>query len=139
MFRQVNRAYNRALRQHGISAEQAHVLKVLWEDGAMTIGELQRQLGLSAATLTGAIDRMEQIQLVRRLPVPGDRRAIRIEVDPRTEALRRRIEITLQQTERECWAGLSRDDAKQVRALLRKALQAFTGPRTAAAAAPARG
>ena len=34
-FRAVNRASNRTLRPHGLSAEQAHILLVLWLEGAM--------------------------------------------------------------------------------------------------------
>src|SRR5688572_19792290 len=84
-FRQVNRAHNRALKPLGISAEQAHILLVLWREGPLKVGELQKTLALSSPTLTGALDRMERSGLVRRVADPGDRRAFRIEpgrVDP---------------------------------------------------------
>ena len=79
LFRLVNRATNRAVADFELSGEQAHVLIALWEMGPITIGALQRELALSSATLTGAIDRMEEAELVRRVPAPGDRRASVIE------------------------------------------------------------
>jgi DNA-binding MarR family transcriptional regulator len=75
LFRLVNRATNRAVAAFDLSGEQAHVLMALWEMGPVTIGVLQRELALSSATLTGAIDRMEKQGLVRRIPSPDDRRA----------------------------------------------------------------
>src|SRR6266481_2389479 len=78
-FRHVNRAHNRALLPFELSAEQAHILLVLWLTGPMKIGDLQRSLVLSSGTLTGAIDRMEKAGLVRRVPDPDDGRAWRIE------------------------------------------------------------
>src|SRR3569832_464356 len=86
LFRLANRATNRAVVDFELSGEQAHVLIALWEMGPVTIGALQRELSLSSATLTGAIDRMEKAELVRRVPAPDDRRASLIEA--RVSALR---------------------------------------------------
>ena len=79
LFRHVNRVHNRLLKAAGVTAEQAHVLMLLDALGPMTIGELQRLLALSSPTLTGAIDRLEAQDLVRRTPSPDDRRAFRVE------------------------------------------------------------
>jgi DNA-binding MarR family transcriptional regulator len=79
LFRLVNRVHNRGLRSTGLSAEQAHILTILRIRGPMTMGALQKQLALSSATLTGAIDRMEADGLVRRVPSPDDRRAVLLE------------------------------------------------------------
>ena len=53
LFRLVNRAHGRALKPHDVTTEQAHVLSVLWSEGPLTIGALQRLLALSSPTLTG--------------------------------------------------------------------------------------
>src|SRR5437870_1903056 len=103
LFRLVNRAHGRALKPHEVSTEQAHILSILWIEGAMTIGRLQRMLALSSPTLTGALDRMEGQQLVRRVTPPEDRRASVVE--PRVAARRReRIEATLDASEARCFA-----------------------------------
>jgi DNA-binding MarR family transcriptional regulator len=79
LFRLVNRVHNRTLRSTGLSAEQAHILTILRIRGPMTMGALQKQLALSSATLTGAIDRLEADGFVRRAPSPDDRRAVVLE------------------------------------------------------------
>jgi DNA-binding MarR family transcriptional regulator len=119
-FRGVNRAHNRALRPFGLSAEQAHVLIALWLEGPMKVGELQRLLALSSATLTGAIDRMEKAGLVRRVPDPDDRRAFRVE-PARIEARRRRaVEDTLEETEERCFSTLTGAERRKLYELLGK-------------------
>jgi DNA-binding MarR family transcriptional regulator len=117
-FRRVNRETNRALRSHGLSAEQAHVLAVLWLEGPLKVGELQRTLMLSSATLTGAVDRMERAGLVRREPDPDDGRAYRI-VPLRADSRRRReVERTLEATEERCFSTLTPTERRQLLALL---------------------
>ena len=121
LFRLVNRTHNRALDVHGLSAEQAHILGVLWVLGPMTMGQLQRHLALSSATLTGAIDRMESQQVVRRSPDPADKRAYRIE--PRVPDKRKKqIEDTIEETEQRCWGGLTASERKELLRLLDKSI-----------------
>lgn len=121
MFRLVNRTCNRALAEHDLSAEQAHVLSVLWTLGPMTMGELQRTLSLSSATLTGSIDRMELLELVRRVPSPDDGRARRIEA--RVPARRRtRIEATVERAEERCFAALTATERRELARLLDKCI-----------------
>ncbi len=119
-FRAVNRASNRALRPLGLSAEQGHVLIVLWLEGPMKVGKLQRMLSLSSATLTGAIDRMQDAGLVRRVPDPDDRRAFRLEPVPLESRKRRNVEATLEKVEAECFSALSAAERKRLFTLLEK-------------------
>jgi DNA-binding MarR family transcriptional regulator len=121
IFRLVNRSCNRALAEHDLSAEQAHVLSVLWTLGPKTMGELQRTLSLSSATLTGSIDRMERQELVRRVPSPDDGRAWRIEA--RVPARRRaRIEATVERAEQRCFAALNAAERRELARLLDKCI-----------------
>jgi DNA-binding MarR family transcriptional regulator len=125
-FRLMNREHNRAFQPLGVSAEQAHVLSLLWELGPMTIGELQRLLALSSPTLTGAIDRMEEQKLVRRVPSPKDRRAFHVE-PLSNAALRRDITAVIDKTERRCFVGLTAAERRDLLRLLDKAATALEG------------
>ena len=118
-FRQVNRATGRALAPHGLSAEQAHILLILWLDGPKKVGELQRFLTLGSGTLTGAIDRMEASGLVRRVPDPDDGRAWRIEPTV-ADARRRKVEGALESMEAACFEVLTRGERAELLRLLRK-------------------
>ena len=113
-FRHVNRAHNRALLPFELSAEQAHILLVLWLDGPMKIGDLQRSLVLSSGTLTGAIDRMEKGGLVRRVADRANGRAGRIEPAPMPARRRRAIEETLERTEEETFSALSARERREL-------------------------
>ncbi|HEU0031073.1 MAG TPA: MarR family transcriptional regulator [Kofleriaceae bacterium] len=121
LFRLINRVHNRNFQQIGISAEQAHVLSVLGVLGPMTIGRLQKLLALSSATLTGAIDRLEAQDLVRRVPSPDDRRAVLIEsrVPP---ARRAQIERVIDAGERTCFEALTVTERKELLRLLDKCI-----------------
>lgn len=124
LFRMVNRAHGRALKPHEVSTEQAHILSILWTEGPLTIGRLQRMLALSSPTLTGALDRMEAQGLVRRVPSPDDRRVSSIEprVAPR---LRAKIEATLDDSEARLWSALTAPERKELLRLLDKCLTAL--------------
>lgn len=117
-FRAVNRASNRALRPLGLSAEQAHILLVLWLEGAMRMTELQRIVMLSSGTLTGAIDRMERAGMVRRVADADDGRAWRVE--PAAAGERRAIEGTLETVEESSFAALTATERRELRRLLDK-------------------
>jgi DNA-binding MarR family transcriptional regulator len=122
LFRVMARAHNRALKPHEVSAVQAHILATLWLGGPMTIGELQEKLLLGSSTLTGALDRMEKAGLVRRLPVPGDRRAFRLEPVAWPARRREALLATLFETEARCFSGLSDAERRDLGRLLDKAL-----------------
>lgn len=124
LFRLVNRVHNRAIGDHELSAEQAHILSALWVLGPLTMGQLQRQLALSSGTLTGAIDRMEAQGMVRRAPSADDRRAFVIE--PLVPAKKRaQIEAVLDETERRVWGGLTAAERKELLRLMDKAIAAI--------------
>src|SRR5260370_26222452 len=61
----------------GINATDLNCLNLVALTGHMTAGDLARQTGLSTASITGALDRLEAGGFVRRLRDPHDpRRAI---------------------------------------------------------------
>lgn len=119
LFRFVNRVHNRQLKPLGVSAEQAHILTVLAVEGPMTMGALQRVLALSSPTLTGAIDRLEAQELVRRVPSPDDRRVVLLE--PRVGSRKRaQIEAAIDEGERVCFGTLTAKERKELLRLLEK-------------------
>jgi DNA-binding MarR family transcriptional regulator len=119
-FRRVNRATNRLLRPLGLSAEQAHILLVLWLKGPMKIGQLQRYVMLSSATLTGAIDRMERSELIKRVADPSDRRAWRLEAARFDSRKQRAVEKALASIEAECFSNLDGRERGQLFTLLER-------------------
>ena len=119
VFRLVNRFHNRRLAAAGVSAEQAHILLLLDFEGPMTIGQLQKLLSLSSATLTGAIDRLALQELVRRVPSPDDRRAYLLESCVPAKKLAQ-IEQIVMSGEAHCFAALTAVEKKELLRLLDK-------------------
>ena len=60
----------------GINATDLNCLNILSFSGQMTAGELARQTGLTTASITGVVDRLEEAGYVRRERDPRDRRRV---------------------------------------------------------------
>src|SRR5713101_3331385 len=60
----------------GINATDLNCLNILSFSGHMTAGELARATGLTTASITGVIDRLEEAGFVSRERDPHDRRRV---------------------------------------------------------------
>jgi DNA-binding MarR family transcriptional regulator len=127
LFRVMAREHNRALKPLEVSAVQAHILATLWIAGPLTIGDLQAVLALGSSTLTGALDRMEKASLLRRVPVPGDRRAFRLEPAAWPARKKEALLSTLEATEDRCFGALTPNERRELGRLLEKALGSLRG------------
>ena len=64
----------------GINATDLNCLNILSFSGQLTAGELARQTGLTTASITGVVDRLEEAGYVRRERDPRDRRRVVIQL-----------------------------------------------------------
>jgi DNA-binding MarR family transcriptional regulator len=60
----------------GINATDLNCLNIVALTGHLTAGELAQQTGLSTASITGVLDRLEEGGFVRRVRDPHDRRRV---------------------------------------------------------------
>ena len=60
----------------GVTASQAMVLNFLGEEDRILSRNLGQKLGITSATVTGILDRLEKMALIERQSHPEDRRAI---------------------------------------------------------------
>ncbi|HEY6792737.1 MAG TPA: MarR family transcriptional regulator [Trebonia sp.] len=65
----------------GINVTDLNCLNILALRGRMTAGDLARATGLTTASITGVLDRLEEAGFVRREKDPGDRRRVMIGLD----------------------------------------------------------
>jgi DNA-binding MarR family transcriptional regulator len=65
----------------GINATDLNCMNILSFSGQMTAGELARATGLTTASITGVVDRLEQSGFVRRERDAHDRRRVVIHLD----------------------------------------------------------
>lgn len=70
--------WSKKVEHLNITASQAMVLNFLGEEDQITPHTLRQKLKITSATMTGILDRLENIGLIKREPHPDDRRAILI-------------------------------------------------------------
>lgn len=66
----------------GLNPTDTKALSILERLGPLTAGDLSGHTGLTAASVTSLIDRLERKRLVKRLSDPQDRRRTRVQSDP---------------------------------------------------------
>jgi DNA-binding transcriptional ArsR family regulator len=71
-----------AAEQIGINVTDLNCLNILALRGRMTAGELAKATGLTTASITGVLDRLEEAGFVRRDRDPKDRRRVVVRLDP---------------------------------------------------------
>ena len=64
----------------GLNATDLNCLNILSFSGSLTAGELARATGLTTASITGVVDRLESAGFVRRERDPADRRRVVVSI-----------------------------------------------------------
>jgi DNA-binding MarR family transcriptional regulator len=81
--RRLNRTMDETLAEVGLDTAEHKVLCVLAQMGRphrSTPGRLAKRLELSSGAMTNRLDRMEEADLIRRLPDPDDRRGVQVDL-----------------------------------------------------------
>jgi len=128
LSRRINRMLDDTLAEQGLSHGEWKVLASIYNSESphrRSPGVLASCMDLSSGAMTNRLDRLEQAGLVRRLPDPGDRRSIQVEL---TEAGRDRYrESVAAQAAKEAIvaAALGPDEQRELNALLRRLMVEF--------------
>jgi DNA-binding MarR family transcriptional regulator len=69
-------------RRVGLSPADLECLDLIQMEGAATAGQIGRRTGLTSGAVTGLIDRLEGLGLVRRAADPSDRRKVLVQAVP---------------------------------------------------------
>ena len=104
----------------GLTAVQAMVLNTLSDDDGAPAGRLGERVQLTSATLTGIIDRLENLGFAERRASKTDRRAVLVCLTDKGRQVVGEIKPLLADANREFLAGLTPRDQKQLRGLLQK-------------------
>lgn len=118
----VRDTFARVAQRHELTPVQARLLCALVE-GPRGMAELAHDFGVEKAALTGLADRIEQRGLAKRVPVPDDRRAVRMTLTDigRRKAAAFHAEMTAEITR--LLSPLAPDDREQFRAAIAKITQ----------------
>jgi MarR family transcriptional regulator, transcriptional regulator for hemolysin len=114
----VGRAFNDALAEVGGSLPVWLILTTLRSEAHPSQQQLARAVGIEGPTLTRHLDQLEAAGLVRRVPQPDDRRAVRVEPTEAGLALHARMLEVVIAFNRRLTTGLAQDDLERLRVLL---------------------
>jgi MarR family transcriptional regulator, transcriptional regulator for hemolysin len=114
----VGRAFNDALSQAGGSLPVWLILTTLRGEAHGSQHELARAIGIEGPTLTRHLDQLEAAGLVRRVPQPDDRRAVRVEPTGAGNALHARLLEVVIAFNRRLTAGLTHEELDELRRTL---------------------
>lgn len=102
-IRQVGeRIFVRKLKDYGIEINpaQGRIMFALWQNDGVSINELAKKTQLGKSTLTSMLDRLEQMQYLKRRRCRKDRRKILIYRTEKDKAMERKyVEVSQQMTE----------------------------------------
>ena len=80
----------------GITGPQLWVLKTIYQNGSLPLGELSKRMYLHPSTLTAAVDRLEKKGYVLRNRIEKDRRVINVQLTPEGNRLAKRAPKPIQ-------------------------------------------
>ena len=104
----------------GLTAVQAMVLNTLSDGDGAPAGRLGERIQLTSATLTGIIDRLENLGFVERRASMKDRRAVLVCLTGKGKEAVAEIKPLLANANQEFLAGLSPREQERLRGLLQK-------------------
>ncbi len=81
------RVDSRHIRSMRLTPSQFDVIVTLGDTDGLTCSDLSSQTLVTKGTLTGVLDRLAKKGLIKREPVPGDRRSTRIRLTDKGDAL----------------------------------------------------
>lgn len=71
---------DQAVKGSGLTTAQNHTIEIVGHEGSIKMKELAEKVGVTTGTLTSGIDRLEEKQLLVRVPHEKDRRSYLIEL-----------------------------------------------------------
>ena len=110
----------RALLFLGLTRAQCKVLGYLARNEGINQAGLADLLEIKPMTLVRQIDRMEEDGWIERQPQPGDRRARRLVLTDKARPILARILDLSNEIRTEAFAGMSRQEGRQLIELLRR-------------------
>lgn len=114
-----------AVKGSGLSPTQNHMIEIVGHTGTIQMKDLAIKLGVTTGTLTVAVDRLEEKNLIRRVSHQTDRRSYLVELTEAGQQIfeeHHRLHLDLT---RNVLKGLSAEEKNRFHALLKKVSDAI--------------
>lgn len=119
---QFQNRFGRLFREYDLTPSQYNVLRILRGEGkpmpCLEIGDRMIQV---VPAMTGLVDRLEKLELVKRERCTQDRRVIYIELTAKAKQLLDRMDAPVTELHRQLIGHLTQTELKQLSRLLEKA------------------
>ena len=113
--------FARLFREYGITDSQYNVLRILRGEGAaLPCLEIASRLISTVPGITGLIDRLEDLELVKRERSTSDRRVVNVAITAKALELLERLDPPVTRLHKELLGHLSRDESQTLIRLLEK-------------------
>jgi len=126
--RRLHRMLDETLSEFGLSLGDWKVLNHLQSAGPpyrRSAGKLAARADLSSGAMTNRLDKLEEAELVRRLPDPDDRRGVKVELTDHGLKIWEDALRTGAAQEALVAAALTKEEKKELNALLRRLMREF--------------
>src|SRR5215470_928424 len=116
----IRRRHNARLASYDSSVPRSRLMRAMLELGTPRMSDLAAHLGLTARTITTAVDVLEREGLLARRPAPGDRRATLVELTPAGRNHVEEWQAFQRQLAEEVVAPLTASERRQLSTLLER-------------------
>jgi len=114
---------DRALAPFDLSTPQYIVIVLLANDVASKSSDICKTVAHDPGAMTRVLDRLEEKKLVRRVPDPNDRRALKLELTPEGRALYPKVVAVAVGMINELLEGFSKTEVRQMENFLKRILE----------------
>lgn len=125
IYRSISEEFRGRFGKINLTFPQTLVLSLLSSDGSMPVSELARATGSANSTISGVLDRLEQMELIQRVRSEKDRRVVYVSLTPYYETMREELEDSVRENFPGLIDKLSPQEVEQIRTglvVLEKAL-----------------
>ncbi|MGN1328423.1 MAG: MarR family winged helix-turn-helix transcriptional regulator [Eubacterium sp.] len=119
----IRRAFNEALAEQGLFSGQHDIVFYLVENEGVTLSQLAKWLGVSTATASVSIKRMEKSGFITKKPDENDARIIRLYPTDKARVAPENIRNYMDSLETVLSDGMTEEEALLFSQLLEKAIQ----------------
>jgi DNA-binding MarR family transcriptional regulator len=109
-----------AMEECQFTPAQVHGILWLGRDGALTMGELARRLGVSEKTITGVVDRLEREKYLVRQRDPKDRRIVRVVLTKKGQGVEKEFRLHIRKKLAALLELFDPEDRRALQRLLKK-------------------
>lgn len=118
IYRSISEEFRGRFGKINLTFPQTLVLSLLSSEGSMPISELARATGSANSTISGVLDRLEQMELIQRVRSEKDRRVVYVSLTPYYETIRGELEASVRENFPGLIDKLSPQEVEQIRTRL---------------------